>query len=119
MNLNILTYLIYSIITGFIILRVGWLFYHFGAAYLYEIFGERRSLADAVNKLLLIGYYLLNLGYVAVSLSFWPQVHHLTQMLELLSAKVGFICLALGLIHFLNMLWVRLLKKQILNLNIS
>lgn len=119
MNLNILTYGLYFSITAFIILRIGWLFYHFGAVYLHDLYPGRPDLANSLNSILLIGYYLLNLGYVALNLSSWPQVVSVNHLLALLTDKIGFICLALGAIHFANMLWVRLLKKeQTINTNL-
>ncbi len=111
MNLNILAYAFYFGITAFITLRVGWLFYHYGANYLYELYPQQQELADSLNRILLIGYYLLNLGHIAHSLHHWPLITSELQMIELLSQKTGFICLVLGVIHFANMLWVRLWKK--------
>lgn len=112
MNLNILAYGLYFSITAFIILRIGWLFHHFGAVYLHDLYPSRPDLATSLNNILLVGYYLLNLGYVAVSLSFWPTLHSYHQMLGMLCNRIGLICLILGAIHFANMLWVRLLKKN-------
>lgn len=110
MNLNILTYAIYSLITAVIVVKVGWMFYKNGAHYLHEIFGNESEAADFINRLLLVGYYLINLGYVAVSLNFWPTIDSAIQMTELISQRSGFIILGLGVMHFFNMLWVRLVK---------
>ncbi len=99
-------------ITAFIILRVGWLFHHYGAVYLHDLYPGQPDMAKSLNNLLLIGYYLLNLGYAAFSLSQWPVVVSTEHLLELLCNKIGLICLVLGAIHFANMLWVRLLKKK-------
>ncbi len=112
MNLNIIAYGLYFSITAFIILRIGWLFYHFGAVYLHDLYPNQPELANSLNSILLIGYYLLNLGYVALSLSYWPALSSTAQMLALLFDKIGFICIALGVIHFANMAWVRLLKNK-------
>ena len=110
MNFNLLTYAIYTALTVFLILRVGWLFYINGAHYLYELFGNDRNTADNLNRLLLIGYYLLNLGYVALSLSFWPTITGTIQMIEMLGDRIGLITLGLGILHMMNMAWVRLAK---------
>ncbi len=110
MNLNILTYAIYTLVTAFLVFRVGWVFYVNGAHYLYDIFISDRDTADSLNRLLLLGYYLLNLGYVAVSLSFWPQIEDYVQLIEMLGERTGIIVLGLGVMHFMNMAWVRLVK---------
>lgn len=111
MNLNILTYAIYTMITAFLVLRVGWVFYQNGAHYLHDLFEDDRPTADSLNRLLLLGYYLLNLGYVAFSLSFWPKLTGLVQVIELISERTGLIVLGLGVMHYLNMAWVRLAKR--------
>lgn len=113
MNLNILTYMIYGFITAFIIIKVGWMFYVNGAHYLHEVFENEMDTANTINKLLLVGYYLLNLGYVAVSLSFWPIIDNYLQVIELVAKRTSWIVLSLAFMHYINMLWVRLLKKYL------
>lgn len=111
MNFNIIAYALYFGVTAFIVLRVGWLFYHYGAVYLKDLYPAREELAHSLNRLLLMGYYLLNLGYLALSLKQWPLIPSAEAMLALLCHKTGFICLVLGLLHFVNMAWVRIWKK--------
>lgn len=116
MNFNITGYAIYFAITAFIILRVGWLFYHYGAIYLHDIFPHRNALAQALNRLLLICYYLFNLGYAAISINDWPAIENYPTLFGLLANKLGFICMLLGVMHFLNMAWVKLLRNTIIHL---
>lgn len=111
MNFNIIAYALYFSITAFIILRVGWLFFHYGAVYLHDLYPQRKDLADSLNRILLLGYYLLNLGYLAFSLKLWPEIPSAEAMLAMLCEKTGLICLGLGLLHFMNMGWVRLWKN--------
>ncbi len=113
MNLNILTYGIYSAITALIVVKVGWMFYKNGAHYLHDLFENDLETADTINRLLLVGYYLINLGYVAVSLNYWPAIQNLVQMIELISQRSGFIILGLGAMHYVNMLWVKILKSYL------
>tara|TARA_Y100000782_G_scaffold115604_1_gene161426 strand:+ start:32163 stop:32510 length:348 start_codon:yes stop_codon:yes gene_type:complete len=109
MQLNTLTYIIYSLIMAFIIIYVGWRFYINGEHYLHEIFSDA-IMVRFINRLLLIGYYLVNLGYVAVTLNNWPTIKSYLQLLEAISTKAGFIILSLGILHYFNMLWIRILK---------
>jgi len=111
--MNLSAYAIYIAITAFVILRVGWLFYHFGAHYLHDIFPGAREQADNLNRLLLLGYYLLNLGYVAYSLSLWPALENWFETVELLSQRIGFIVFSLGAVHFFNLWWVRIVKRYL------
>ncbi|MEQ9186171.1 MAG: hypothetical protein RLP15_00435 [Cryomorphaceae bacterium] len=115
MNLTLLTYFIYSAITAFIILRVGWVFYRNGAHYLHDIFTNDYNLAENVNRLLLVGYYLLNLGYVAVSIAFFDEIEGWVDLTERIAQRTSYIVLSLGLLHYGNMAWVHLLKMYIDN----
>lgn len=89
--------------------------YTSGEPYLREIYPTNQALVNSLNSILLIGYYLLNLGYVAISLSLWPTIDSVESIIQLLANKIGLICLILGVIHFANMLWVRLLKRVTTN----
>lgn len=110
-NLNILAYGIYFLITAVIIVKVGWMFYVNGAHYLHDLFVNDNETADTLNKMLLMGYYLLNLGYVAVSLGYWPHIDTNIQLIELIAERTGFIALSLALMHYINMAWVQLAKR--------
>lgn len=74
-----------------------------GLVFLEEVFDDKR-LAAAVNRLLVVGFYLLNLGYVTVALRYGGEVHSLAGAMEQLSLKVGLVLLVLGALHFLNVL---------------
>jgi hypothetical protein len=110
-NLNILAYGIYFLITAVIIVKIGWMFYVNGAHYLHDLFVNDNETADTLNKMLLMGYYLLNLGYVAVSLGYWPHIDTNIQLIELIAERTGFIALGLALMHYINMAWVQLAKR--------
>lgn len=101
--MNILAYFIYLPVTVYITVVVGHRLYSDGAYFIRDLFPTQRLLADQINKFLLIGYYLLNLGYVAISLTFWKEVSTLLQVAEELSIRLGLIVLTLGIIHYLNM----------------
>lgn len=113
MNFNLLAYLIYSSITAFIIVYMGYQFYKNGIHYLLDLFKTDSKTAHFVNKLLLFGYYLLNLGYVAISLSFWPEIISLIQVIELTATRSGIIILGLGALHYFNLFWLKQLPKLI------
>lgn len=54
---------------------------------------------DAVSRLLQVGFYLLNLGIINLALRYGDRVNDLQGAVELLSTKIGFILLFLGLTH--------------------
>ncbi|GAA3744088.1 hypothetical protein [Micromonospora maritima] len=72
-----------------------------GLVFLQDVFADSR-LADAVNSLLVVGFYLLNLGYVTVAMKESGPVGDASQALEQLSLKVGLVLLVLGALHFFN-----------------
>ncbi|MFC0028544.1 hypothetical protein ACFFMM_03275 [Micromonospora chaiyaphumensis] len=72
-----------------------------GLVFLEDVFADKR-LADAVNSLLVVGFYLLNLGYVTVAMKEADPVGTTSQALEQLSMKVGWVLLVLGALHFFN-----------------
>ncbi len=86
--------------------------YHNGRVFLVECFKGNEELADSVNKLLLVGFYLVNLGFVSLYLQSYGEVVGLRGILELLSKKIGFVMLILGGMHFFNLyLFTRIGKK--------
>ncbi len=104
---------IYLIMTSLIIFWVGWLFYRNGRYYLEEIFPDNNVIAHSLNRMLLVGYYLLNIGYVVLSWTLWPRVTTWLEMVEALSTRVGLIMVILGCIHFINLWWVRKVRRYL------
>jgi hypothetical protein len=72
-----------------------------GQVFLEEVFADTR-LAKAVNSLLVVGFYLLNLGYVTVAMKHGGSVDSMSQAMEELSVKIGLVLLVLGALHFFN-----------------
>ena len=72
-----------------------------GLLFLEDVFANAR-LAKAVNHLLVVGFYLLNLGFVAVAMTSRTGVPDANRALETLSMKIGLVLLVLGALHFTN-----------------
>ena len=112
MNYNILTYLFYFLILLFVVLYVGMVLYKGGRPFLVNTFSGNETVADAVNKFLLAGYYLTNIGYTVIALKIWDKVESPIQLLNVLSLKVGAIVLTLGIMHFINIISLVLIGKS-------
>ena len=110
-NLNLIAYSLYLPITFYITLYVGKMFYKHGEVYLHQLLPNKTDMVKAINSLLLTGYYLLNLGYATVTLSFWERIATSLQLLEILSTKLAYIILILGSMHLNNMLVIYLASK--------
>ncbi|MEP6915941.1 MAG: hypothetical protein ABJC89_09845, partial [Acidobacteriota bacterium] len=74
-----------------------------GRAFLVEAFQGQEALADSVNHLLVVGFYLINLGWIVMTLRTHQGVGTLREAIELLSDKVGTVLFVLGLMHFFNL----------------
>ncbi len=109
-TLNILTYAIYLLITFFITVRVGWICYKNGIHYIQAEINDNH-LAESINKLLLVGYYLFNLGYATLMIYSWKSIYTYPALIESLSNKSAYIIISLGLLHYLNMSIIYLIRK--------
>jgi hypothetical protein len=98
------TYAAYLVASGIITVWVGRTLHHHGRALLVDTFHGNVRIADAVNHLLLVGFYLVNLAFVTLTLKSGLHVTGLQDGLELLSQKLGLILTVLGVWHFKNML---------------
>jgi hypothetical protein len=98
----VLTYVLYATITVPITLYVARTLYRNGKHFLVDVFAGNASLADAVNHLLVVGFYLINLGFVSFFLTTDRKVDSPRAAIELLSTKVGTVAIVIGLMHFLN-----------------
>jgi hypothetical protein len=103
MNYTILTYVCYLPISIAITVWVARTLFRNGRIFLVEIFHNNAELADSVNKLLIVGFYLINIGYMTISLRVMDEITNYQRMIEILSYKLGAIILILGAIHFLNL----------------
>ena len=74
-----------------------------GRVFLVDAFHGNTELADSVNHLLVVGFYLINVGYVALVLRATETLNTMRASIELVSDKVGLVLLVLGGMHFFNL----------------
>lgn len=114
MNLNLWAYGIYFLITFVVVILVGRICYINGNKYVLTLVSEHEDICQRVNRLLLLGYYLMNLGFVAISLVFWETIDSIPQLIEMLSMRIGFIVVSIALMHYFNLFWLsKYLKKLV------
>lgn len=75
-----------------------------GRVFLVDAFHGNEALADSVNQLLVVGFYLINVGYIALALKTTDPLLNFRQVIELESVKIGVVLLILGAMHFFNIL---------------
>jgi hypothetical protein len=74
-----------------------------GRSFLIDAFHGNAGLADSVNRLLVVGFYLINAGYVTRALRTTTEVATTRQAIELVSDKFGLVLVVLGAMHFFNL----------------
>ncbi|MCH2194075.1 hypothetical protein [Kordia sp.] len=117
MNFNVIIYIIYIPIIFFIMIKVGWLLFKNGEVFLCDIFQNDLEMTQNVNKLLLIGYYLINLGATTITITLWDNVESIHEMISTFSSILGKTILLLVIFHYNNIFWIKFLnrKKQTFN----
>ena len=83
-----------------------------GRVFLIEAFNGNEELADSVNRLLVVGFYLINVGYIALALKTREPLRTLREVIELESTKLGVVLLILGGMHFFNILVLSRMRKN-------
>lgn len=103
MNYIILTYALYMPLAIMLTVWVARTLFTNGRIFLIDIFHGNELLADSVNKLLVVGFYLINIGYAVYTLRILGQIDSAQLVIERLSLKIGAIILILGAMHFFNL----------------
>ena len=111
-DIAVSTYLLYVLISVALTVWVARTLRRGGRAFLVRVFRGDDEIADSVNHLLVVGFYLINLGYVALALRSEEHLETARQGVELLSRKVGFVLLVLGAMHFLNLYVFEQLRRH-------
>jgi hypothetical protein len=96
------TYMLYLAISIVLTVWVARTLSKNGRVFLIDSFASNERLADSINHLLVVGFYLINLGYVTLALKLGDKPANSQQAIEFLSTKVGLVLLVLGAMHFFN-----------------
>jgi len=115
MNYTTLTYGIYILISFALTIWVAQTLFRNGRIFVLEAFGGNEKIADSVNHLLLVGFYLLNLGFVTLFLKIGFKPANITEVIECISTKIGIVLLVLGGMHYFNVYNFAKLRKKAKN----
>ncbi|MDF2437894.1 MAG: hypothetical protein K0Q95_2270 [Bacteroidota bacterium] len=125
MNYIVLAYSIYLPIAVALTIWVARTLHTNGKIFLVDIFHGQSELAVSVNKLLQVGFYLISLGFAIIKLEITPQweynsvtstnmlvdINNAQSMIEILSYKIGSFILILGLMLFINLFLLLMLRS--------
>lgn len=114
MDPTFVTQLIYLVVSVVLTVWVARTLFHHGQAFLADVFRGNPVLASAVNSLLVVGFYLLNLGFVCVYLAQGIEARKATESVTALASKVGVVLLVLGGMHFLNLIVLHAMRRHAL-----
>jgi hypothetical protein len=103
MDYRVLEYLLYLPISVVLTVWVARTLFHHGRPFLSDVFPGNAELAGAVNHLLVVGFYLINLGYVSLQLKLDTAPTAWAELIEALAGKVGLVLIVLGVLHFGNL----------------
>jgi hypothetical protein len=107
------SYVTYLVISVAVTVWVARTLHKNGGVFLVHAFHGDKELADSINHLLVVGFYLINLGYVALALAAsYLAIDTPRQAIELVSDKIGHILVVLGIMHFLNLYVFNRLRRR-------
>jgi hypothetical protein len=108
----VICYLTYLAVSLLVTIWVAHTLRRNGRSFLVDAFQGNVELADSINHLLVVGFYLINVGYVALALRTADQVTTARSAIELVCNKVGLVLFVLGAMHFLNLYVFNRLRRR-------
>ena len=112
MDYRVIEYLLYLPISVVLTVWVARTLFHHGQRFLVDVFRGNTGLAGSVNHLLVVGFYLINLGYVSLQLKLDTAPTSAAELIEALAGKVGLVLIVLGLLHFGNLYLFAKLRER-------
>src|SRR3989475_1480506 len=109
---TVYSYIVYLIVSVMLTVWVARTLHRNGRIFLIEAFRGNEQMADSVNHLLVVGFYLINIGYVTLALKYGDKPTDARTALETLSTKVGLVLVVLGLMHFFNLLIFSKMRRR-------
>lgn len=106
------SYIMYLFISISVTIWVAQTLHKNGRIFLVDAFHGNGELADSVNHLLVVGFYLINLGYVSLALRSDQNFFSVRPAIEIISNKIGVVLLVLGFMHFMNLFIFSRIRKR-------
>lgn len=111
---TVYSYAAYLLISIVLTVWVGRTLYRRGRVFVVDAFRGNEQIADSVNHLLIVGFYLVNIGLVALAMKYGDKPRDVTAALEWLSTKIGLVLVVLGVLHFFNVLTLARMRRKAL-----
>lgn len=117
MNTSLVIYIAYFFISLAMTIWVARTLHKNGRLFLVDAFSGNQQMADSVNHLLVVGFYLINIGFILLFLRVGEKPADLVQGVEYISTKLGIVMLVLGGMHFFNMFNFSKMRKKAITHN--
>jgi energy-converting hydrogenase Eha subunit E len=111
MDYRLIDYVTYIVASAFLTIWVGDTLHRNGRPFLVSVFKED-GLADSVNRLLVVGFYLVNFGAAAILINTGGSPDNVADMLKQTVTRVGVVLLVLGFMHFNNLMILRAIRRK-------
>ncbi|GAA0387963.1 hypothetical protein [Streptomyces luteireticuli] len=112
MDLTVVSYAIYLAVSIGLTVWVARTLSRNGRVFLGDVLHGNEKLADAVNHLLVVGFYLVNLGFIALYLRDDGTITDTRGVFEALSRQLGVVLLVLGLMHLGNVFALNKIRRR-------
>ncbi|TVQ34487.1 MAG: hypothetical protein EA376_00100 [Phycisphaeraceae bacterium] len=106
------SYTLYLSLSVAMTIWVAWTLHSNGRVFLVDIFNGDERLADSLNHLLVVGFYLINIGYILLALRMGTSPRMVSELMEVLSMKLGVVLLVLGAMHFGNLGVLTVMRRR-------
>jgi len=112
MNHTVIAYLIYLPVAVAMTIWVARTLHKNGRVFLVQAFRGKEDMADSVNHLLVVGFYLINVGFITTVLRYGEKPRDVQEVIEFLSSKLGLVLIVLGGMHFFNLFNFDKMRKK-------
>jgi hypothetical protein len=109
-----ISYWIYLVVSIGMTIWVARILSKNGEVFLIKCFGQDQELAKSTNHLLVIGFYLINVGFICFRLGSWDVLSAM-DIMPYVGAKIGVSVLVLGAMHFFNMIMIAKFGRTVSN----
>src|SRR5438876_10561573 len=111
MDLRLIDCPVYIAVSIFLTVWVGNPLFRNGGPFLVSVFKED-GMADSVNRLLVVGFYLVNFGAAAILINTGGSPSNVPDVLKQTVTRIGVVLLVLGFMHLNNLLILRTMRRR-------
>lgn len=106
MSWNEIAYMVYLPISIYETVVVGYRFHKHGLHLISDLFAPNVMLAKTTNNLLLVGYYLVNMGWITLSINLWGSIETAAMTFLIVTRSLSMIFIVLAVLHYNNIFWL-------------